>query len=75
MCACAGQPAGHDSGGVIADWTPRYFDPTTVRVPPFVPDNELVRRDVAAFYTSYTRLDAGIGAVLEEVRRDIARVQ
>uniref|UniRef100_A0A3B3DGM7 N-sulfoglucosamine sulfohydrolase (sulfamidase) n=1 Tax=Oryzias melastigma TaxID=30732 RepID=A0A3B3DGM7_ORYME len=37
-------------------------------VPPFVPDTPAARADLAAQYTTVSRLDQGIGLVLEELR-------
>ena len=43
-------------------------------MPPFLPDNDAVRRDIAAQWTAWTRLDATLGALLGEVPLDDALV-
>uniref|UniRef100_A0A3Q3M339 N-sulfoglucosamine sulfohydrolase (sulfamidase) n=1 Tax=Mastacembelus armatus TaxID=205130 RepID=A0A3Q3M339_9TELE len=54
--------------GRIPDWTPKYYTPEQVKVPPFVPDTPVARADLAAQYTTVSRLDQGIGLVLQELR-------
>lgn len=54
--------------GRIPDWTPVYYRPEQVKVPPFVPDTPAARADLAAQYTTVSRLDQGIGLVLQELR-------
>ncbi|MHA2392409.1 MAG: sulfatase family protein [Promethearchaeota archaeon] len=39
-------------------------DPKYVKVPPFLPDNELVREDLGLFYGSIERVDLAIGKIL-----------
>lgn len=53
--------------GVIPDWKPVYYNPEEVKVPYFVPDTPAVRKDIAAQYTTISRLDQGIGLVLQEL--------
>jgi N-sulfoglucosamine sulfohydrolase len=54
--------------GTLADWpSPHQYTPAEVVVPPFLPDNALVRADLAGQYTAWTRLDAGVGVILREV--------
>ena len=45
--------------GVIPDWEPVFYKPKDVIVPPYLPDTPATRADLAAMYTSYSRLDAG----------------
>lgn len=54
--------------GRIPDWTPVYYTPEQVKVPPFIPDTPAARADLAAQYTTVSRLDQGIGLVLQELR-------
>ncbi|KAF7658660.1 hypothetical protein LDENG_00009700 [Lucifuga dentata] len=54
--------------GRIPDWTPEYYTPEQVKVPPFVPDTPAARADIAAQYTTVSRLDQGVGLVLQELR-------
>jgi N-sulfoglucosamine sulfohydrolase len=44
-------------------------DPARVAVPRFLPDLPEVRRELADYYESVARLDAGVGLVLEELRQ------
>ena len=44
-------------------------DPAHVPVPRFLPDLPEVRTDLADYYESVARLDAGVGLVLEELRK------
>ena len=45
--------------GVIPDWTPVWYTPDEVIVPPYLPDTPATRKDIAAQYTSISRMDAG----------------
>ena len=53
--------------GSIADWEPAYYTPEEVTVPPFVPDTPVAREEIAAQYTTISRLDQGIGLVVKEL--------
>ena len=53
--------------GTIPDWQPRFWKPSDVEVPPFVPDDAASRADIAGMWTAWHRLDAGVGLLLEEV--------
>ncbi|XP_076841188.1 N-sulfoglucosamine sulfohydrolase [Brachyhypopomus gauderio] len=59
---------GESGMGRIPDWEPQYYTPDQVEVPYFVPDTPLARADIAAQYTTVSRLDQGIGLVLQELR-------
>lgn len=41
------------------------YDPDKIVVPPHLPDNAEVRRDLAEYYQSVTRLDRGVGLLLK----------
>jgi N-sulfoglucosamine sulfohydrolase len=45
------------------------FDPADVVVPPFLPDQPDVRKDVADYYQSAARLDRGVGLVLDALKK------
>ena len=45
--------------GVIPDWKPIKYDPAKVAVPYFVQDTPAARQDLAAQYTTISRLDQG----------------
>ncbi|MFQ6114991.1 MAG: sulfatase, partial [bacterium] len=48
---------------------PTKYDPADVLVPPFLPDIPEVREELADQYQSITRLDTGIGMVIENLRQ------
>lgn len=58
---------GQPGYGDIPDWKPQYYDPADVIVPPFLPDTPATRGDITNQYTSMSRLDAGIGMLLDEL--------
>lgn len=45
--------------GVIPDWIPTHYSPEEVIVPYFVPDTPAAREDIAAQYTTISRMDQG----------------
>ncbi|XP_030064463.1 N-sulfoglucosamine sulfohydrolase isoform X1 [Microcaecilia unicolor] len=59
---------GESGMGYISDWKPLYYSSEQVKVPDFIPDTPAARADIAAQYTTISRLDQGIGLVLEELR-------
>ncbi|TRY86289.1 hypothetical protein DNTS_034180 [Danionella cerebrum] len=60
---------GESGMGRIPDWKPKYYTPDQVKVPYFIPDTPAAREDIAAQYTTVSRLDQGVGLVLEELRK------
>jgi arylsulfatase A-like enzyme len=46
---------------------PRPHATTDVVVPPFLPDTDVVRQDLADYYDEISRFDANVGLVLEEL--------
>lgn len=57
-------PGGYGNG----DWpriAPVHYDPATVPLPSHLPDLPAVRADLAAYYESVSRLDSGIGLLLD----------
>ena len=54
--------------GVIPDWKPLYYSPEEVVVPYFIQDTPAAREEIAKQYTTISRLDQGIGLILEELR-------
>ena len=54
-------------GGAIPGWMPPNISTRDVVVPPFLPDNDAVRADLVGQYIAWTRLDAGVGLILDEV--------
>ncbi|KAL6261970.1 hypothetical protein P5V15_007053 [Pogonomyrmex californicus] len=54
--------------GTIPDWNPIYYQWEQVKVPYYIQNTEAARRDIAAQYTTISRLDKGVGLVLEELK-------
>lgn len=48
---------------------PEPHDPDDVIVPPYLPDNDSTRKDLALYYDEISRLDSYLGDVMEELRR------
>ncbi|KAA0203488.1 hypothetical protein HAZT_HAZT010451 [Hyalella azteca] len=55
--------------GTIPDWTPVAYEADQVHVPYYVQDTPVAREDLAAQYTTISRLDQGVGVVLQELER------
>lgn len=55
--------------GLIQDWKPLHYSPEEVVVPFFIQDTPAARQEIAKQYTSVSRLDQGIGLILEELRQ------
>ena len=45
--------------GFIEDWKPTLYSPDEVEVPYFVQDTPAARADIAAQYTTISRIDQG----------------
>lgn len=52
----------------LKDRSDRY-DPAAIPVPPFLPDQPDVRADLADYYQSITRMDRGVGLVLDTIAK------
>lgn len=50
--------------GTIPDWRPIYYIPEQLQLPYFVPDTIATRKDMAAQYTTISRLDQGNLAII-----------
>lgn len=64
---CERWGSGEIDMGLIPDWHPIYYVWDELILPYYVPDTEPARRDVAAQYTTISRLDQGVGLVLKEL--------
>ncbi|KAK9729480.1 Sulfatase [Popillia japonica] len=53
--------------GKIPDWQPIYYVPEQIELPYFIQDTMEARRDLAAQYTTISRLDQGVGVILKEL--------
>lgn len=51
--------SGQPGMGVIPDWNPIYYQWEQVKLPYHIQDTEAARRDIAAQYTTMSRLDQG----------------
>jgi arylsulfatase A-like enzyme len=45
-------------------------DPAGVTVPPYYPDNEIIRRNIARMYDNIARLDSVVGVILSELEKE-----
>jgi len=45
-------------------------DPKTVKVPPYYPDNEIIRRNLAKMYDNIATLDSVVGAMISELEKE-----
>ncbi|XP_013169197.1 PREDICTED: N-sulphoglucosamine sulphohydrolase [Papilio xuthus] len=59
--------SGEPGMGTIPDWAPWYYQWDEVQLPYHVQDTEAARRDIAAQYTTMSRLDQGVGLLLKEL--------
>lgn len=64
---CERWGSGEEGMGLIPDWRPIYYQWDELEIPYYVPDTEPTRRDIAAQYTTISRLDQGVGLVLKEL--------
>ena len=58
---------GEPGMGIIPDWKPHSYSPENVIVPYFVQDTPAARQDIASQYTTISRLDQGIGLMIQEL--------
>lgn len=49
---------------------PMTVDPKTVKLPPYYPDNEVVRNDVARHYSNVEMMDKKVGEIIEQLKKD-----
>ncbi|XP_052759243.1 N-sulphoglucosamine sulphohydrolase [Galleria mellonella] len=59
--------SGEEGMGLIPDWKPWYYQWDEVQLPFHIQDTEAARRDVAAQYTTMSRLDQGVALVIKEL--------
>ncbi|CAG9092855.1 unnamed protein product [Plutella xylostella] len=59
--------SGEEGMGLIPDWQPWYYQWDEVQLPYNIQDTEAARRDVAAQYTTMSRLDQGVALILKEL--------
>lgn len=66
---CEKYGSGEPGMGRIDDWVPIIYEPSQVQVPYYIQDTPAARMDIAAQYTTISRLDQGVGLVLQELKR------
>jgi N-sulfoglucosamine sulfohydrolase len=49
---------------------PLRVDPAKVKLPPYYPDNAVVRQDVARFYSNIGEMDDEVGQILQQLETD-----
>ncbi|CAK1546881.1 unnamed protein product [Leptosia nina] len=59
--------SGEPGMGSIPDWEPWYYQWDEVQLPFHIQDTEAARRDIAAQYTTMSRLDQGVALILREL--------
>lgn len=59
---------GTEGMGLISDWHPIDYSPDDVYVPYFVQDTPAARIDLAAQYRTISRMDQGVGLILQELK-------
>ncbi|MBN2665860.1 MAG: sulfatase [Bacteroidales bacterium] len=52
------------------DLTNVKTDPESVKVPPYYPDNETIRMNIAKSYDNIVRLDSVVGVILDELEKE-----
>ncbi len=45
-------------------------DPMSVKVPPYYPDNEIIRKNIAKMYDNIATLDSVVGALISELEKE-----
>ena len=53
----------------IVGYETHNYDPATIEAPPFLPDNADVREGIAGYYQQISRMDFGVGKVLDALAR------
>ncbi|MGC9326674.1 MAG: sulfatase family protein [Candidatus Hinthialibacter sp.] len=60
----------HESGVFGNGRSPKTVDPQTVPIPPYYPDNQIVREDLAKHYDNIAALDAQVGELIGQLEDD-----
>jgi len=60
----------HESGIWKQGEEELYVSPDSVRVPPYFPDNDVIRHDIAVNYSNLKRLDEQIGKIINQLKED-----
>jgi N-sulfoglucosamine sulfohydrolase len=49
---------------------PILVDPESIELPPYYPDSEIIRRDMAIHYSNIIRMDSIVGSILAQLEED-----
>jgi N-sulfoglucosamine sulfohydrolase len=60
----------HESQVFMRDKEPLLVDPKDVIIPPYLPDNEIIRKDFARFMTNVQLMDAQVGEIIKQLKED-----
>lgn len=60
----------HEYQVFTRDKEPLSVNPDSVIVPPYYPDNDIVRKDIARFLTNVELMDKQVGEILERLKAD-----
>jgi N-sulfoglucosamine sulfohydrolase len=60
----------HESKLWLNNDLPLTVNPATVPVPPYFPDNEIARKDIARHYSNIEIMDKNVGFIIDELKKD-----
>ncbi len=60
----------HESQVFMRDNEPLLVDPKDVIIPPYLPDNEIIRKDFARFMTNVELMDKQVGEIIQQLKDD-----
>ena len=60
----------HESQVFSRDKAPLTVDPARVEVPPYYPDNAVIRQDIARFLSNVEEMDRQVGELLTQLKED-----
>ena len=60
---------GTEENGYIPDWTPINYNYKNLSLPYFMPQTDAARKDYAAYLTTFSRLDQGVGLFLDIIKQ------
>lgn len=49
---------------------PQIATPENVQVPPYYPDHEITRQEIARYYNSFSGMDIRVGLILEQLEKE-----
>ena len=60
----------HESGIWLQGENELFVSPDSVPVPPYFPDNEIIRHDLAVNYSNLKRMDDQVGEIIRQLKED-----